>query len=216
LNAGLSLGELEATARKAARGTGYAWGLADDAGRAVRGMAEIGLDGAELLVRLARAVAPRPQQSLAPQHLEDLWVSDKGPLCPIRAGAALCDLARSLPESGMAVTGVLVPGLFLPFAADVARLRDGPVTVSWRGGIVGIGPEGLPRASGILKLVDVDEADLFLHPGGTALPAAPAETRAHPDPAAWEALIGLAHRTYAPATEASRRLGAGAGLRDDD
>ena len=99
--------------------------------------------------------------------------------------------------------------------------------MSWRGGIVGIGPEGLPRASGILKLVDVDKADLFLHPkmfrfylfinaAATALPAAPAETRAHPDPAAWQALLGLAHRTYAPATEASRRLGAGSGLRDDD
>jgi hypothetical protein len=212
----LSLGELEAAARKAARGAGYAWGLADEAGRAVRGLAEIGLDGAALFVRLAEAVAPRPQQSLAPRHLENVWISENGPLCPIRTGATLCDLARAIPDTGMAVTRVLIPGLFLPFAADVARLRDGAVTLSWSGGIVGIGPEGLPRATGVLKLADVDEADMFLHPGGTALPAAPLETRAHPAPAAWEALLALAHRTHAPATEASRLSGAGAGLTDND
>ena len=138
------------------------------------------------------------------------------PICPGRTGATLCDLGRSLPEDGMALSRVLVPGLIVPFAADAARLLDGPLTLSWQGGIVGIGPEGLPRASGILKLVEVAEADLFLHPGGTALPARPPETRARPDPAAWAALLALAGRTYAPATDASRRAGAGAGLRDND
>ncbi|MBF9059875.1 DUF3726 domain-containing protein [Rhodobacterales bacterium HKCCSP123] len=212
----LSLGELEATARKAARGAGYAWGVADEAGRAARAMAEIGLDGARLLRELADAVAARPHHSLVPARLDSIWAATEGPLCPIRAGAALCDLARSLPEGGMAVSRVLVPGLFLPFAADAARVRDAPVTLSWRGGIVGIGPEGLPRASGVLKLAEAAEADLFLHPGGTALPAAPHETRARPDPAAWDVLLSLAHRTYAPATEASRLSGAGAGLSDND
>ena len=44
----------------------------------------------------------------------------------------------------------------------------------------------------------------------------PNATRAAPDPSAWAALTDLAHRTYAPATEESRRLGAGAGLSDND
>jgi hypothetical protein len=212
----LSLGELETTARKAARGAGYPWGLAEEAGRAARALAEIGLDGARLLRALVDAVAPRPQQSLVPARLDSIWAAEEGPLCPIRVGATLCDLARSLPEGGMAISRVLVPGLFLPFAADAARIRDAPVTLSWRGGIVGIGPEGLPRASGVLKLADAAEADLFLHPGGMALPAAPRETRARPDQAAWDAILALAHRTYAPATEASRLSGAGAGLSDND
>jgi hypothetical protein len=212
----LSLGELEATARKAARGAGYSWGLADDTGRAVRVLAEIGIDGTPLLARLFEAVAPRPQQSLAPATVDHLWRAGDGPLCPIRTGATLGDLARGLPESGMSISRVLMPGLILPFAADAARLRDGTVTLSWRGGIVGIGPEGLPRASGILKLAEVTEADIFLHPGGTALPVAPSEIRARPDPKAWQALLAMAHRTYAPATEASRLSGAGAGLSDND
>jgi hypothetical protein len=212
----LSLGELEAAARKAARGAGYPWGLAEEAGRAARALAGIGLDGADLLARLLAEVAQRPHQPLAPAHLDGIWTAAAGPLCPIRTGAVLCDLARALPEGGMALSRVLVPGLVLPFAADAARLRDAPVTLSWRGGIVGIGPEGLPRASGILKLAEVAEADLFLHPGGTALPAALPWTRACAAPSAWQALQALAQRTYAPATEASRLTGAGAGAGDTD
>jgi hypothetical protein len=161
-------------------------------------------------------VAPRPHQDLAPQGFDVLWASTHGPLCPIRTGTALCDIARSLPGEGMALSRVLVPGLILPFIADAARLREAPLTLSWRGGIAGVGPEGLPRASGIVKLAELAESDLFLHPGGIALPAATRETRAYPDPDAWAALEALARKTYAPATEASRRSGAGAGLTDND
>ena len=40
-----SLNELDAMARKAARGAGYSWGLAEEAGRATRWLAAAGLPG---------------------------------------------------------------------------------------------------------------------------------------------------------------------------
>jgi hypothetical protein len=41
-------------------------------------------------------------------------------------------------------------------------------------------------------------------------------TRATPNPKAWDILTRFAHRTYAPATEESRRLGAGDTQSDAD
>jgi len=41
-------------------------------------------------------------------------------------------------------------------------------------------------------------------------------TRATPDAEHWATLNRFAHHTYAPASEASRLLGAGAGLSDND
>jgi len=97
------------------------------------------------------------------------------------------------------LVGVLAPILVVPFAADMARVLQGPVTLSWRDGIVSIGPEGVPRAAGIDKLARTRQTGLHLHPGGPGLPAAPLGTRARPDPAAWQALLASASRTLAPA-----------------
>ena len=52
--------------------------------------------------------------------------------------------------------------------------------------------------------------------GGQLTTPRPHVTRATPDPVCWDTLNRFAHRTYAPATEESRLLGAGAGLSDND
>ena len=57
----LSLNEVQAQAFKAARGAGYAWGLAEEAGKATRWLCGHGLDGVALLVELLEA-APDPDQ----------------------------------------------------------------------------------------------------------------------------------------------------------
>ena len=41
----LSLNEVESLAKKAARGTGYPWGLAEEAAKASRWLAARGVDG---------------------------------------------------------------------------------------------------------------------------------------------------------------------------
>lgn len=198
----LSFGEIEALARRAARGAGMPWDLADEAARAVRMLCAGGIDGAAALAGLLVEIRIRRDLRLAPVRVQDrVWASPGGALCPIRTGAALSDVARLLPADGVGLVGVLMPVLILPFAADVARALQGPVTLSWRGGILSLGPDGLPRAGGVDKLVRVQQTGLHLHPGGPGLPAAPPQTRARPDPAALAQLQVLARRTRAPAGE---------------
>ncbi len=73
----VSLNEIDAMARKAARGAGYAWGLAEEAGRAVRWLEARGLPGLAALLR----------------HLERGAPNETSPLL---AGATLSDRARAI------------------------------------------------------------------------------------------------------------------------
>lgn len=199
MNGTLSFGEVEALARRAARGAGLPWDLADEAGRAVRILCAVDIDGCRALADLLAEIRVRRDTKLVPQRLQDrVWSAPGGALCPIRTGAALSDIARHLPPDGVGLLGVMVPALILPFAADVARIIQGPVTLSWHSGILSIGPDGLPHSEGMTKLVQTRQTGLHLHPGGPGMPPAPPQTRARPDAQAWAELVLSAARTVAP------------------
>ena len=116
----LSLSETQALCAKAARGAGFDWGHAEEAGRAAQWLAARGLPGCEMLLHRLRTDALR---------LRALEATHPAPLCPVHLGTALADHA-TLPE----VTGqttlelgqIAVPGLLLPFLATAARktMRD--------------------------------------------------------------------------------------------
>ena len=116
----LSLNEVAATAKKAARGAGYSWGMAEEAAAAVRWLAACGTE--------------------------------------------------ALTTDGTRLGGTSLP-------------ERGDVDISFGGALE------TPRAP---------------------------MSRATPAPEVWAALNAFAERTYAPASEASRLMGAGAGTNDND
>lgn len=88
-----SLNEMEATTKRATRGAGYPWGLAEDAAKAARWLCAQGLDGsAEMAQVLERRFAEHPAKH-RPQSHEGVWRAE-GDLCPISAGALLSDCAE--------------------------------------------------------------------------------------------------------------------------
>ena len=104
------------------------------------------------------------------------------------------------------------PALLLPFAANAARQLDMTVTVI-AGQCTAVTNGTAVSCSGNLP-TQAERVDIRIgDPIGTVSPTC---TRAAPDPAIWALLNSFAHRTYAPATEESRLLGAGAGLSDND
>ncbi len=186
-------------ARQAARGAGLPWGLADEAGRAVRELCAAGVDGCAALAHLLGDLRARRHHSPAPAHLLDrVWAAPGGALCPIRTGTALSDMARALPPDGVGLVGVIRPILILPFAVDVARRLDATVTLSWHSGILSCGPDGVPPSDVIVRLALIRQTGLHLHPGGPNTPAAPRHGRARPDADAWAALVISAGRCFAP------------------
>lgn len=210
----LSLNEIEVTARKAARGAGYSWGLAEEAGKATRWLCAHGMDGCAALAGLLTLVDSADLPDRSPIADGPAWKAPGGTLCPLIAGAALSDRAYQVGGSELRLENVTLPILLAPFAALLGRQTGQTVTVAWPGTQLctdgaRIGLTGALRD-------DPGSATVTVTAGGTIDAPNPARGRADPDPAAWKILNAFAHRTYAPATEESRLRGAGAGLSDND
>lgn len=176
-----SLNEVEATARKAARGAGYAWGMADEAGRAVRWLCAHGIDGCGALAGLVQA-------------------DGEAGVCPLVTGCMIADLGVAQAEFAQ----VRVPVLVVPFVARMAQAKACRVALVTDHGKAVIDGDGVMMRGDLRHTATIQMAVTadFLDPPQTA-------SRAEPDAADWAILNAFAQRTYAPATEESRRKGAG-------
>lgn len=213
-----SLNEIAAHAKHAARGAGLSWGMAEEAARATRWLASHDLAGLAALSEVLTKNDGLPHEQVAPVSLDGEWHAPRGDLCPLAAGTTLNDCADRLAE-GQPVTmaNVSYPLLVLPFAAWAAVHLDKPVKILWDNLQIdtdgcGIWIEDPHRDINTARAVTVtcqladkrtDAADLPRLRGTAA-------------PDAWAKLDAFAQRTFAPATKASRLLGAGAGMSDND
>lgn len=216
-----SLGEIEAETRKAVRGAGLPWGIAEEAGKALRWLAARGCDGLPALAGLLEA---HDRGAVAAQVAVDpdgRWHGGDKPLCPLCLGASLADHAGRLP---IAAGAVLAPLLLVPFAARAAQGGGQALALSLScpAGTVLVGASGEP--AGTIGALAVDAVANMRCERAAPAPSAPAPSATAPvspgrcpiDPAGWARIAAFAHRTYVPASEASRQRGAGAGLIDND
>ena len=207
----LSLNEIEATAKRAARGAGYSWGHAEEAGKATRWLCAHGLGGVEALVQLLDLSLTSIPEAHTPEISGEVWAGQNA-LCPLAAGAAVSDCAQQLTKAPISLNNVALPVLILPFAANAAQLLETVVTVEFDGSDITTDGHSLTLPTAL-----PDHAQLIsVRLGGTLAGPVALQSRATPDQFAWAALNRFAHRTYAPATEESRLRGAGAGLSDND
>jgi len=213
----LSRNEIETLCLKAARGAGLAWGLAEEAGFAAGWLAAHGIDGATTALHHLNTLAPAGTTPIgvANRHWQD---ASGTALCPIALGAALDDhasLAES-PHTAPITTGsVSQPVLLVPFLARMAQANGAALSLTWHGGTICVGPDGVDGPA-LIALSQVAQAALTLapcaaaaHMGGVATPLAPIPA------ATLGGLNRLSMRTTVPASVVSR-LGAGAAQSDND
>ncbi|NOD95071.1 DUF3726 domain-containing protein [Ruegeria sp. HKCCD4884] len=206
-----SLNEMEATAKRATRGAGYSWGQAEEASKAARWLCVQGLDGAGILSSLLEQGLASDPAAHRPRQIDRLWQGQRA-LCPLSAGPLLSDAAHLLKTGPIEMQYVAVPALMLPFARHAARILNEALTIE-------IDAVQFVVSEGWLVAQDsLPEAahEVVVSRGGAPTTLREQQTRAYPDPQDWDTLNRFAHRTYAPATEESRLLGAGSGLSDND
>ncbi|WP_171123485.1 MULTISPECIES: DUF3726 domain-containing protein [unclassified Ruegeria] len=206
-----SLNEIEATSKRAARGAGYTWGHAEEAGKATRWLCAQGLDGVAALASLLQQDLSRSPEKHVPCNSGEGWAGTDV-LCPLATGCALSDSALVLEAAPVTLTNVTTPTLLLPFVSNVARILNKSVAIT----IDGTEAQTDGIALHLTGPMPDQAQSVTVRLEQVAPPTQRQHSRATPDPAAWSALTGFAHRTYAPATEESRLRGAGAGLSDND
>ena len=196
-----ALGEFESLAKKAIRGAGYSWGLAEDGARAARSVASLGLPADELLATLLRQTDGQAYCVLQPGNAL---------CCPLCLGPSLCDLP---PTGETTVQNVATPLLLAPFLQNSLTNQTDGFYLSWPGASLHIAANGI-TATGTTLLCDL--AEITIAPRTATIAVPKRASRITMDARAEQTLLALAHRTYAPATEESRLAGAGAGLSDND
>ena len=215
-----SLNEVEFYSRRAARGAGMPWGLAEEAGKASRWLAERGLPGVELLARLLEANDGRPYADMAPK-LNGQWRSTDGYLCPVCTGSALSDHI-GLVSAGkeISLAELAFPLLLAPFLDHSQRQADACYGIRWLGARV------LVFANGLELECEEEAAHLSEHVDAVAVSSGRQRNKSptyRPRTAGvkiprsvWRVMESFAKRTYVPATAESRARGAGAGRTDND
>ena len=192
-----SLNEAETLAAKVARGAGFSWGLAEDIGRAARGLARRERNWAEALRALAESCSGFAAPSL---DRVGRWRRGKpdlagpAPLCPIRTAAVLSDGVR-LPEGGE----LLIRHVGLPIWLTAMLDATASQSFTLRA------PPAATLHAGDVTIV-----------AGTASEEPIPARRAQIDGEALTALLAVAERTYVPESERSRARGAGGGSVDDE
>lgn len=213
-----SLNEIEAMAKRAARGAGYHWGHAEEAGKAARWLAEQDLPGPELLAALLATGNDRNKDEAAPHLLSGPWRAVDGDLCPLLAGSALSDLASELADGRVfELETVAYPALLAPYAAFAAQATGCSVNLSWDETGLLVSSDGVV-VEGSRDGIEAPRTGHVTCRKSTTrdLTPAPGRNGRAVDAKTWTVLGELAQRTFAPATEASRLAGAGAGLTDND
>jgi len=202
-----SLNEIETTVLKAARGAGYGWGLAEEAGAAARWLAEHDLPwGASVGTVLA-------------DNTVRLVGSQRAMSNPLVAATWACDDLAIDAGTPLNLTAVVAP-LWLAAVVGVGS-RGKPVRVSmeWPQTALLTLRGALQQAVG--DLANAGPAPVCIrtrHLAGEAVVVArtPSQRGRCVEEAVWRLLTDLEKRTYVPASVRSRERGAGAGISDND
>ena len=212
-----SLNEIEALCKRAARGSGLSWGLAEDAARASRWLASYGLPGPKLLASLLELNDRIRFSDVAPVSLSGAWSAPLGRMSPIIAGAAMSDCANHLlGGEDIVMHDVTQPLLIVPFASTAALSRNQSVQIFWDDVCLTTDGRTLSVQGNSDALTAEHTARLTSVCGGDMTNLIISVYRGEIDDMSWKRLSRFAHRTYAPATAESRASGAGAGLDGND
>lgn len=176
------------------------WGVAEEAGFAVQWLEAHGLNGVRVLA-----------QYLSRVHRNDRYDHE---LCPLKLGCLVSDNDNWKLLDGMECHE---PMLLIPFLANV--VEDTSLLLSWAEINTVITQNGVKTDDVDLLVSSPSTSRQRLHIKLIDTPCLVLDnrTRISEDEARYVAILNaLAHKVYAPATEASRLAGAGAGLNDND
>ena len=116
-----TLSEIDTTSKRAARGAGFSWGIAEEVGKNMRLLELYGLPGIKNLNKFLKDYKEKQFQKIT--LISETNNSNKYPFCPIILGTNFIDQVNLLDKkNNIQISNVAFPILFLPFVCRASAI----------------------------------------------------------------------------------------------
>ena len=116
-----SLSEIDTTSKRATRGAGFSWGIAEEVGKNMRLLELFGLSGIKNLNKYLKEYKKKQFQKIT--LISESNEGNKHPFCPIILGTNFIDQINLLDKKkNIQISNVAFPILFLPFVSRASEI----------------------------------------------------------------------------------------------
>ena len=116
-----TLSEIDTISKRATRGAGFSWGIAEEVGKNMRLLELYGLAGIKNLNKFLINYKEKQYQKIT--IISDTNIADRYPFCPIILGTNFIDQVNLLDtKTNIKISNVAFPILFLPFVSRASEI----------------------------------------------------------------------------------------------
>ena len=200
-----SLSEIDTIVKRASKGVGYSWGIAEEVGKNIKLLETYGLSGLKNLNDYFNSLKSKKFQQLTHISTEN---QSKIPYCPIIAGTSFLDQIDELKDLvNIKIENMSYPILFLPFLSRSSEIVGKKISlkIDEKIFLLNFNQNIYSNyfANEILKHADLIQIS-FIKNSNTF------------DQNEWDNLYKLSTNTFVEETDELKKSAAGAGLTDND
>ncbi len=116
-----TLSEIDTTSKRATRGAGFSWGIAEEVGKNMRLLELYGLPGIKNLNKFLKDCKEKQFQKIT--LISETNNPNKNPFCPITLGANFMDQVNLLDKKiNIEISNLAFPILFIPFVSRASEI----------------------------------------------------------------------------------------------
>ena len=202
-----SFSEIDTTSKRASKAAGFAWGIAEEIGKNMRNLEMFGLPGVKNLNLYLHKIKKNPTEK--PKKIEKENKPQFNEFCPIYCGTTFLDNCKMLEAlKSIKFFNVSYPLLFLPFLSRASDIIGKKISVEYEENNF---------------LLSFDKTILFKNIKNNKVVSLAKEVSIEFlensnsfSVQEWKELYKLSEKTFVEETESSKKIGAGAGLTDND
>ena len=116
-----TLSEIDTTSKRATRGVGFSWGIAEEVGKNMRLLELYGLPGIKNLNKFLKDYKEKQFQKIT--LISETNYASKNPFCPITLGTNFIDQVNLLDKKvNIQISNLAFPILFIPFVSRASEI----------------------------------------------------------------------------------------------
>ena len=202
-----SFSEIDTTSKRASKAAGFAWGIAEEIGKNMRNLEMFGLPGVKNLNLYLHKIKKKPTEK--PNKIEKENKPQSKEFCPIYCGTTFLDNCKMLEAlKSIKFFNVSYPLLFLPFLSRASDIIGKKISVEYEENNFLLSCDKTIffkniKNNKVVSLAKEVSIEFLENSNSFSIQE-------------WKELYKLSEETFVEETESSKKIGAGAGLTDND